>query len=177
MPNETIVRVQTSQYICVFANQEKCTVPKLKMQHYTIFLVVAICSCIALCIATEVDNQYDHHADTFKTLDTTDELNNGAEVHTRTKRTLFLKKKILGAGLLGFGVGVAKGYKLGYHSAPEVHRIYVSSPPAVKYVEYVEKPVYISRIIEKPAPVYKAAHLDYEPSWSQPDPSPHYGSW
>lgn len=81
------------------------------MQHYTVFLVVAICSCIALCIATEVDNQYDHHADTFKTLDTTDELNNGAEVHTRTKRTLFLKKKILGAGLLGFGVGVAKGYR------------------------------------------------------------------
>lgn len=82
------------------------------MQHYTVFLVVAICSCLALCIATEVDHRYDHQADTIKTLDaTTGELNNGAEVHTRTKRTLFLKKKLIGAGLLGFGVGVAKGYR------------------------------------------------------------------
>lgn len=30
--------------------------------------------------------------------------------HVRPKRTLFLKKKLLGAGLLGFGLGVAKGY-------------------------------------------------------------------
>lgn len=30
-------------------------------------------------------------------------------VHTRSKRTLFLKKKVLGAGLLGFGLGVVKG--------------------------------------------------------------------
>ncbi|XP_014615340.1 PREDICTED: uncharacterized protein LOC106793166 [Polistes canadensis] len=151
------------------------------MQQYTIFIVLAVCSCVALCIATEIDNnQYDHQADTLKTLDTTNEFNNGAEEHIRTKRTLFLKKKLLGAGILGFGLGVAKGYKLGYYSAPEVHRIYVPPPPpppAVKYVEYVEKPVYISRIIEKPATVYKSAHLDYEPSWSQPDPSPVYGSW
>lgn len=87
------------------------------MQHSTVFLVVAICSCLALCIAaTEVDNRYDHQADTIKTLDaTTAELNNGAEVHTRTKRTLFLKKKLIGAGLLGFGVGVAKGYRYIYN--------------------------------------------------------------
>jgi len=32
----------------------------------------------------------------------------GGAVHTREKRTLFLKKKLV-AGLLGFGLGVAKG--------------------------------------------------------------------
>ena len=30
--------------------------------------------------------------------------------HVRAKRTLFLKKKLLGAGLLGFGLGAAKGF-------------------------------------------------------------------
>jgi len=30
-------------------------------------------------------------------------------IHPREKRTLFLKKKLLGAGLVGFGLGVAKG--------------------------------------------------------------------
>lgn len=34
----------------------------------------------------------------------------GTTTHARTKRTLFLKKKILGAGLLGFGLGLAKGF-------------------------------------------------------------------
>ncbi|KAK2585466.1 hypothetical protein KPH14_010124 [Odynerus spinipes] len=151
---------------------------KKKKMHRTILIALAVCGCIAFCIATEADNQYNNQADTLGTLETANEFNTGDEVHTRTKRTLFLKKKIIGAGLLGFGLGVAKGYKLGYHSAPEVHRIYVPPPPPpVKYVEYVEKPVYISRFIEKPAPIYKAAHVDYEPSWSQPDPSPHYGSW
>ena len=29
--------------------------------------------------------------------------------HLRSKRTLFLKKKLIGAGLLGFGLGIAKG--------------------------------------------------------------------
>ena len=29
--------------------------------------------------------------------------------HTRPKRTLLLKKKLLGAGILGFGLGIAKG--------------------------------------------------------------------
>lgn len=31
------------------------------------------------------------------------------DTHTRNKRTLFLKKKLIGAGILGFGLGVAKG--------------------------------------------------------------------
>ncbi|XP_034190135.1 uncharacterized protein LOC117608717 isoform X1 [Osmia lignaria lignaria] len=89
----------------------------------------------------------------------------------RQKRTLFLKKKLIGAGLLGFGLGIAKGYKAGYYSAPEVRHVYLSPPPAsTKYVEYVEKPVYIERIIERPAPVYKPVHVEYRES------SP-YGSW
>ncbi|XP_011138704.1 uncharacterized protein LOC105182742 isoform X1 [Harpegnathos saltator] len=98
----------------------------------------------------------------------------GGAVHTRQKRTLFLKKKLLGAGLLGFGLGVAKGYKAGYYSAPEVHHVYLSPP--VKYVEYVEKPIYIERIV--PKPIYGLPQKEYAPpAWSQPDPSPSYGAW
>lgn len=74
------------------------------------------------------------------------------EPHTREKRTLFLKKKLIGAGLLGFGLGLAKGYKAGYHSGPDVHHVYVGAEPpsaAIKYVEYVSEPVYVSRIVHK----------------------------
>lgn len=39
----------------------------------------------------------------------TEELESDPQSHVRTKRTLFLKKKILGAGLFGFGLGLAKG--------------------------------------------------------------------
>ncbi|XP_043477220.1 uncharacterized protein LOC122508153 [Leptopilina heterotoma] len=92
-------------------------------------------------------------------------------VHTRSKRTLFLKKKVLGAGLLGFGLGVVKGYKYGYHRAPEVHHVYLAPPPSpVKYIEYVEKPVFVDRIIEKP--VFKE-HVE---SW-HPEPPSTYGAW
>ncbi|XP_043259507.1 uncharacterized protein LOC122401442 [Colletes gigas] len=74
----------------------------------------------------------------------------------RQKRTLLLKKKLLGAGLLGFGLGVAKGYKFGHYTAPEVHHVYLSPPPpSVKYVEYVEKPIFVERIVERPAPVFR----------------------
>lgn len=31
------------------------------------------------------------------------------KIHTRNKRTLLLKKKLIGAGLLGLGVGLTKG--------------------------------------------------------------------
>jgi hypothetical protein len=49
-----------------------------------------------------------------------------------------------------------------------VHHVYLSPPP-VKYVEYVEKPVYIEKFI--PKPVYKP-HIEYgAPTWSQPDSS------
>lgn len=100
---------------------------------------------------------------------------NGAAAGTtlkREKRTLLLKKKLIGAGLLGFGLGVAKGYKAGYYSAPpQVHRVYLSPPPAtVKYVEYIEKPVFVERIIERPSPVFKPQYAEYKES------AP-YGPW
>ncbi|XP_011308204.1 uncharacterized protein [Fopius arisanus] len=103
-------------------------------------------------------------------------LDDGIDVHTRSKRTLLLKKKIIGAGLLGLGLGVAKGYKLGYHHSPEVHHVYLAPPPPpVRYVEYVDKPVYIERIVEKP--VFKS-HADYDhQAWSSPEPSSTYGAW
>lgn len=86
----------------------------------------------------------------------------------RQKRTLLLKKKLIGAGLLGFGLGAVKGYKAGYYTAPQVHHVYLSPPrSSVKYVEYVEKPVYVERIIERPASVLKPTHLEYN------DPSPY----
>lgn len=60
-------------------------------------------------------------------------------------------------------------YKFGYHSAPEVHHVIVAPPPPpVKYVEYVEKPIYLEKPVFKP-------HVEYEPAWSHPEPSPVYG--
>ncbi|XP_012284537.2 uncharacterized protein LOC105701955 [Orussus abietinus] len=98
------------------------------------------------------------------------------QVHSRTKRTIFLKKKLLGAGLLGFGLGIAKGYKAGFLTAPPVHHVYVAPPsPPVKYIEYVERPVYVERIVEKP--VFKSEHVEYEHGWSQPEPPSGYGRW
>ncbi|XP_043524191.1 uncharacterized protein LOC122536133 [Frieseomelitta varia] len=89
----------------------------------------------------------------------------------RQKRTLLLKKKLIGAGLLGFGLGAIKGYKVGYKTAPQVHHVYLSAPPAsVKYVEYIDKPIFIERIIERPTPVFKPIHVEYK------DSSP-YGPW
>lgn len=57
-------------------------------------------------------------------------------------------------------------YKAGYYNTPEVHHVYLSPPE--KYVEFVEKPIYIERIV--PKPIYKP-HAEYAaPIWSQPDP-------
>lgn len=70
-----------------------------------------------------------------------------------------------------FCVPRTSSYKAGYYSAPEVHHVYLSPP--VKYVEYVEKPIYIERIA--PKPIYGPPHKEYAPAWSQPDPSPSYG--
>lgn len=54
-------------------------------------------------------------------------------------------------------------YKIGYKTAPEVHHVYLSPPPAsVKYVEYVDKPIFIERIIERSAPVFKPVHVEYK---------------
>ncbi|KAK9293805.1 hypothetical protein QLX08_011360 [Tetragonisca angustula] len=87
----------------------------------------------------------------------------------RQKRTLLLKKKLVGAGLLGFGLGAIKGYKVGYKTAPQIHHVYLSAPPAsVKYVEHIDKPIFIERTIERPTPVFKPIHVEYS--------SP-YGPW
>ncbi|XP_074100034.1 uncharacterized protein LOC141528076 [Cotesia typhae] len=85
------------------------------------------------------------------------------ELHVRHKRTLFLKKKLIGAGLLGLGLGLAKGYKAGYHYSPEVHHVYVAPPPPVRYVEYVEKPVFIEKIVERPV---EKSLVEYNKHWS-----------
>ncbi|KAK0088291.1 hypothetical protein PV325_012487 [Microctonus aethiopoides] len=101
------------------------------------------------------------------------------QIHSRSKRTLFLKKKLIGAGLLGFGLGVAKGFKVGYQHSPEVQHVYVAAPPPpppAKYIEYVEKPIYIERFVERP-PIAKQEHGGYDGAWSPPprEPSPVYG--
>lgn len=67
--------------------------------------------------------------------------------------------------LISYFYSITRRYKLGYKTAPEVHHIYVSSPPAsVKYVEYVDKPVFVERIIERPTPVFKPVHVEYRES-------------
>ncbi|KAL6440248.1 hypothetical protein ACFW04_003078 [Cataglyphis niger] len=139
--------------------------------HCAIVTVIISVSCfLVLRAAAEEAVQPNQQSLDFKTVAIEDQIDDVRD-NPREKRTLFLKKKLLGAGLLGFGLGVAKGYKAGYYSAPELHHVYVSPP--VKYVEYVEKPVFIERII--PKPIYKP-HIEYDaPAWSQPDPS--YGGW
>ncbi|KAM0731845.1 hypothetical protein ACS0PU_001387 [Formica fusca] len=133
-------------------------------------IIIAVGCFLVLRAAAEEAVQQSQQSLDFKNVAIEDQIDD-VRVNPREKRTLFLKKKLLGAGLLGFGLGVAKGYKAGYYSAPELHHVYVSPP--VKYVEYVEKPVFIERIV--PKPIYKP-HIEYDaPAWSQPDPS--YGGW
>ncbi|KAL0114111.1 hypothetical protein PUN28_011434 [Cardiocondyla obscurior] len=139
--------------------------------HRTIAIIVAtVCCFLVLRTTAEEAVQQNQQSLDLGNVAIEDQVDGGA-IHTREKRTLFLKKKLLGAGLLGFGLGVAKGYKAGYFSAPEVHHVYLSPP--TKYVEYVEKPVYIERIV--PKPIYKSAEYGPPPAWSQPDSS--YGTW
>ncbi|XP_011692308.1 PREDICTED: uncharacterized protein LOC105452676 [Wasmannia auropunctata] len=140
------------------------------MHRATITMIAIVCCFLVLRATAEEAVQQNQQSLDLGNVAIEDQVD-GGEVHTREKRTLFLKKKLFGAGLLGFGLGVAKGYKAGYFSAPEVHHVYLSPP--VKYVEYVEKPIYIERIV--PKPIYKP-HAEYAaPVWSQPDPS--YGGW
>ncbi|KYN13831.1 hypothetical protein ALC57_13905 [Trachymyrmex cornetzi] len=135
--------------------------------YHTIVTIIATVCCFLILRATaeEIVQQNQQFLD-LGNVAIENQVDGGA-IHTREKRTLLLKKKLLGAGLLGFGLGVAKGYKTGYYSAPEVHHVYLSPPE--KYVEFVEKPIYIERIV--PKPIYKP-HAEYAaPVWSQSDPS------
>ncbi|XP_076630409.1 uncharacterized protein LOC143346305 [Colletes latitarsis] len=120
-------------------------------------LLAIVCGCFVSYIAAEdvlpAENNFAPALDSSFAIQTENDAS-GATLN-RQKRTLLLKKKLLGAGLLGFGLGVAKGYKVGHYTAPEVHHVYLSPPPSVKYVEYVEKPIFVERIVERPAPVFR----------------------
>lgn len=72
----------------------------------TVIIAVTVCCFLALKVAAEeaVVQSLDPGS-----LAVEDQVDGGA-VHTREKRTLlFPKKKLLEVGLLGFGLGVAKG--------------------------------------------------------------------
>ncbi|XP_031772194.1 uncharacterized protein LOC100865144 [Apis florea] len=136
------------------------------MQLITITIFVVFCCYVMPCIVAKEDilSSEENHFSNFDqfVVKPENEQYSGA-ILNRQKRTLLLKKKLIGAGLLGFGLGVAKGYKIGYKTAPEVHHVYLSPPPAsVKYVEYVDKPIFIERIIERSAPVFKPVHVEYK---------------
>ncbi|CAK9802754.1 hypothetical protein ANTQUA_LOCUS3458 [Anthophora quadrimaculata] len=139
----------------------------------TILLAVVCCYFVVIPYTVAEENASPSEEDRLATFDRgivegQNEGNAGATLK-RQKRTLLLKKKLIGAGLLGFGLGVAKGYKAAYYSAPQVHHVYLSPPPAssVKYVEYVEKPIFVERIVERPSPILKSIHTEYK------DPSPY----
>lgn len=73
--------------------------------HCTTVIVVATVCCFLVMSAAAEENQQQLDLGSVVVQDQVD----GGAVHTRQKRTLLLKKKLLGAGLLGFGLGVAKG--------------------------------------------------------------------
>ncbi|XP_076282400.1 uncharacterized protein LOC143209944 [Lasioglossum baleicum] len=140
------------------------------MRSTTVAIIAIACCCLVSFAVSADASSAEQHDSSLSPLNNPDaqqyEDGSTGVLLNRQKRTLLLKKKLLGAGLLGFGLGIAKGYKAGYYTAPTVRHVYLSPPPsAVKYVEYVEKPIFVERIVERPAPaVFK-------------DPSPSYGAW
>lgn len=75
--------------------------------HRAVIVAVTVCCFLALKAAAEEIVQSQPPLD-LRNEAVENQIDDGA-VHTREKRTLFLKKKLLGAGLLGFGLGIAKG--------------------------------------------------------------------
>ena len=75
-----------------------------QMKSQILFLVV-LCS-TAIVLAQEINHEQISDLDVQNSDLALDE-NDGSV--TREKRTLFLKKKILGAGALGFGLGLGVG--------------------------------------------------------------------
>ncbi|XP_078039437.1 uncharacterized protein LOC144471353 [Augochlora pura] len=138
-------------------------------------VTIALCCLVSSAIAADASLAEDHDQSTLDNPEAqlTEYGGESAGVRlNRQKRTLLLKKKLLGAGLLGFGLGIAKGYKAGYYTAPSVRHVYLSPPPsAVKYIEYVEKPVFVERIIERPTTIVKSVPAVFK------EPSPVYGAW
>ncbi|CAL7942791.1 unnamed protein product [Xylocopa violacea] len=139
------------------------------MHPTSIAIFALVCCYVASCVTAEEDVS---PSEENRSVVQAENDGNTEVLLNRQKRTLLLKKKLIGAGLLGFGLGIAKGYKAGYYTAPQVHHVYRSSPPAssVKYVEYVEKPIFVERIIERPTSYLKPISVEYN------DPST-YGAW
>lgn len=71
-------------------------------------IIAAVCCVLALTAAAEEAVQQNQQPLDIGTAAIENQVD-GGDVHVREKRTLFLKKKLIGAGLLGFGLGVAKG--------------------------------------------------------------------
>jgi len=77
-----------------------------QMHRATVFIILAVCCYLAPRAVAEEEATLQLQNQLSPNLE--DQVD-GSAVHTREKRTLFLKKKLLGAGLLGFGLGIAKG--------------------------------------------------------------------
>lgn len=71
-------------------------------------IIIAVGCFLVLRAAAEEAVQQSQQSLDFKNVAIEDQIDD-VRVNPREKRTLFLKKKLLGAGLLGFGLGVAKG--------------------------------------------------------------------
>ncbi|XP_076247662.1 uncharacterized protein LOC143187375 [Calliopsis andreniformis] len=154
------------------------TTPSTTTMHFASFVAIVYC-CLLPCIMSE--NISPSSAETSSAINDRNIMrieneDNTGVILNRQKRTLLLKKKLIGAGLVGFGLGAIKGYKAGLYTAPQVHHVYLSPPlpppppSSLKYIEYVEKPIFVERIIERPASILKPIHVEYK------DSSP-YGSW
>lgn len=83
------------------------------MHPITVAVFLLVCCYIPTCIVAE-ENTLSPDENRSSILDQSafrvenDEYS-GSTVLNRQKRTLLLKKKLIGAGLLGFGLGIAKG--------------------------------------------------------------------
>lgn len=80
------------------------------MQNISLALVM--CGCLAVYASTDnqqVSNNNNESNDRSSLLPVNSNNDNNETPHFRAKRTIFLKKKLIKAGLLGFGLGVAKG--------------------------------------------------------------------
>lgn len=78
------------------------------MYHTIVTTIATVCCFLVLRATAEEIVQQNQQSLDLGNVAIEDQVDGGA-ILTREKRTLFLKKKLFGAGLLGFGLGVAKG--------------------------------------------------------------------
>lgn len=78
------------------------------MYRAIVTIIATVCCFLVLRATAEETVQQNQQTLDLGNVAIEDQVDGGA-IHTREKRTLFLKKKLLGAGLLGFGLGIAKG--------------------------------------------------------------------